>query len=385
MNKFALFVLLFVTVSAHSESAVDNNSSRSIGSETRSQIERKKEITIDKTKKNISSETKEKLRSMDLSRQELQSFSVSDDVPLSSILTPLIRAEEVMTANTKWEELTYIKKTLNHVMLDACRLYSSVPAVPTAFPFAVPPRIISRAGGGNRLLVEGGSAYQFIQDKALTYLNLEYTVNGSAFIGMKTMKDISDAIGVKVDNPAIPVRCFYYYAMLGEAVIEDLSRTTLAVEKGVSKETFFIGDDLQKAVERSFRNLMFRSPTYDIDGFANREISQGCRLPTLLGIQSGFSDWQCGGLSVESKTLSASLGGVSMLGDNVYFGRKVSLNRVNVYEVAESLLVSESQGSSVSDATETAKGTTMKKGQSSSTSVGTGVDSASGSGVGSSQ
>jgi hypothetical protein len=384
MNKFALFVLLFVTVSAHSESAVDNNSSRSIGSETRSQIERKKEITIDKTKKNISSETKEKLRSMDLSRQELQSFSVSDDVPLSSILTPLIRAEEVMIANTKWEELTYIKKGNNQIMLDACRLYSSVPAIPTAFPLAVPP-IVKRIGSEGRLLVEGGSTHQFIQDKALSYIGLKYTVNGSAFIGMTTMQDISDAVGVKLDNPALPVRCFYYYARLGEEVIQNLSDSTLAVDKGVSKETLFIGDDLQDAVKRSFRKAMIKYNPYDVEQFSNREINQGCRLPTLLGIQSGFSDWQCGGLSVESKTLSASLGGVPMLGDNVYFGRKVSLNRVNAYEVAESLLVSESQGSSVSDATENAKGTTMKKGQSSSTSVGTGVDSASGSGVGSSQ
>lgn len=384
MNKFALFVLLFVTVSAHSESAVDNNSSRNIGTESRIQIDRKKEITIDKTKKNISSETKDKLRSMDLSRQELQSFSISDDVPLSSILMPLIRKEEIMTASTNWEELTYIKKTNNHVMLDYCRLYSEVPAIPTAFPFVVPP-VVKRIGNQGRLFFEGEGIYQFVQDKALSYIGLKYTMNGSAFAGMTTMKDISNAVGVKLDNPAVPARCFYYYARLGESIIKDLSGSALAVDKTVSKETFFIDGDLQKAVERSFRNLMFRSNSYDVDDFANREINQGCRLPTLSGIQNGFSDWQCGGLSVESKTLSASLGGVPILGDNVYFGRKVSLNRVNAYEVAESLLVSESQGSSVSDATETAKGTTLKKGQSSSKSVDTGVDSASGSGVGSSQ
>lgn len=384
MNKYALFILVFLAFSANSNPAVDNNSSRKIGSESTSKVDRKKEIKVDKTKKNISSETRDKLRSMELSRRDLQSFSISEDVPLSSILTPLIRSEEVEVANTNWDELVYIKKGSHQIMLDACRLYSSIPAVPTAFPYHVPVHGSRRPGVQKGwMVVEGGPVHQFVQDKGLSYINPEYNMNSRLFAGMSNMKHLSDAMGRKLDNPAMPVRCFYYYARLGEEVIKNLSDSTIAVEKRSSKETLFIGVDLQRAVNLAFRKAMSTYNPYDVEGFANGEIDKGCRLPTLVGVQSNIVDWQCGGLSVDPNSLSASLGGVPMLGGNTFFGKTVSLNRVNGHDVAKALLVSERKASSVADSTETAKGTSLTKGRSTSTGVGSGVDSASGSGVGS--
>jgi|TARA_B110000046_G_scaffold186016_1_gene231414 hypothetical protein len=384
MNRYVFFVLLLVAFSVHSNPAVDNNSSRKIGSEATSKIDRKKEIKVDNTKKKISSQTSDKLRSMDLSRRDLQSFSISEDVPLSSILTPMIRSEEVNVASTNWDDLAYIKKNGHQTMLDVCRLYSSISAVPTAFPYHIPVSGFRRPGVQKGwMVVEGGAVHQFVQDKGLSYINPEYKMSSRLFSGMSNMKHISDAMGRRLDNPAMPVRCFYYYARLGEEVIKNLSDSTIAVEKNSSKETLFIGIDLGEAVKLAFRKTMSTYNPYDIEEFANVEIDKGCRLPTLVGIQSNIVDWQCGGLSVDPNALSASLGGVPILGGNTFFGKTVTLNRVNGHDVANSLLVSERQGSSVADSTETAKGTSLTKGRSTSTGVGSGVDSASGSGVGS--
>lgn len=378
MNKYALLMLCCAAFSVFADSSIDNSSSTNISAQSNSMQERKKEITLDKTKKEITSKEREKIRSLDLTRQQLKSFSVSKEVPLDALLIPVIRDYEYDLSVIDWSDPKKQQRSI-HKALQTCSLYSSVPALATAYPF-VKPRLITSLNGHQ--VIEDGTDYSFVKNKALTYENPTFR-DGSMF-------EASSLAGRRVSTPMIPATCIYLYAEIGKQVIDTLDSFSIGSSKERDGEVaLFVDGRLSDVVSRSFNmvmlGFMYGTPVVNAMTLAKADIEKGCLLPTLYGIQNGISDWKCGGLSVNTNDLTATLGGVPLLGGNYYYGKSVSIVSVNGVELAEALSVSKKNSSSIASQKEASKGTTLKKGQSSSTSVVTGVDSASGSGIGSGQ
>lgn len=139
-----------------------------------------------------------------------------------------------------------------------------------------------------------------------------FSIDAHGLSEISDMKSLSYAVGRKVDSAAVPVRCYYFYARLGEAVINELTRFSVAADgEPTRKQNLFVGGDLQQVVRDAFTSARYGPNRYepypDVEEFAQPEISKGCRLPTLLGIQSNAVDWQCGGLMVDPNTSTASL------------------------------------------------------------------------------
>ena len=253
-----------------------------------------------------------------------------------------------------------------------------MPVVPTSYPFTVPARIEKINGQG---FIPMGTNYSFVKDVGLTYENPTFSGGSWAFA--------SDLVKRPVLTPMLPLACVYLYATIGEMVTSNLSRFNVGtVKNSMMEETMFIDGDLTEAVKESFERAKF-SLYWGDDVFnsyqkAKQEIEKGCRLPTLYGVQNGLADWQCGGVTVDNNALTATLGGVPLIGNNYYFGKSVSIKSVDGFELAKAMSVTESEAESVASESESSKGTTLRKGQSTSTKVGAGVNSGSGSGVGSS-
>ncbi|GGY59500.1 hypothetical protein GCM10011297_35020 [Bacterioplanes sanyensis] len=368
---------------------IDNSAGRSVGSTKEERLERLKELKLQQSKSKVEAETREKLKALDLSKSEVSSYAVSSEVPLSTLLIPLIREAEQKEVSTDWSKMQFVQQNNFGRMLEACQLFSDVMPVPTAFPLHMPPRTSIRPGHGEGwLLVQDGPTHAFFSDPSLGYVKPVFSIDAHGLSEISDMKSLSYAVGRKVDSAAVPVRCYYFYARLGEAVINELTRFSVAADgEPTRKQNLFVGGDLQQVVRDAFTSARYGPNRYepypDVEEFAQPEISKGCRLPTLLGIQSNAVDWQCGGLMVDPNTSTASLGGMQILGGNTFFGKSVTLTQVDTFELAKAMLSSERQQIAQSESTEQSKSTALTKGKASTTATGSTTEIGAGAGVGS--
>lgn len=340
--------MLLPTLALATDSTSNNNTERGVNKAKEGMLERLKELKLQGDKIKRETEIREKLKALDLSRKEVSNFAFSTEIPLSTLLIPLIKETEQKEINTEWEKMHVLKQTNFGRTLELCRLYSDVPTVPTAYPHHYPQRVTKRSGDGvGWLAVGGGPTHAFIKNKALRYVDgFRFTVDNDIVRPITDMDSLSHAIGRKVDTPAKPVRCIYFYAKLGEAVINKLTRVSVAVDgEPTRKQSLFVGGNLHQAVKDALLEARYGPNRYnpypDVDEFANREIEKGCKLPTLVGIQSNAVDWQCGGLTVDPNSLTATLGGMPILGGNTFFGKKITLIQVDTLELAKAHLTSE--------------------------------------------
>lgn len=391
MKVWLCSLMLLPGLALATDPTVDNSAGRGVNTTKEDMLERSKELKLQRAKMKREAEVREKLKALDLSKKEVSNFAVSSEIPLSTLLIPLIREAEQKEINTEWEKLQVVKQTDFGRTLELCRLYSDVPAVPTAYPNHYPQRVTQRPGGGvGWLTVDGGPTHAFIQNKTLTYVDgYRFTVDNDIVRPITDMNSLSHAIGRKVDTPAIPVRCVYFYAKLGEAVINELTRLSVAVDgEPTRKQSLFVGGNLQQVVKDALLDVRFGhgpnryNPYPDVDEFANREIEKGCKLPTLVGIQSNAVDWQCGGLTVDPNSLTASLGSMPILGGNTFFGKSVTLTQVDTLELAKAHLTSERFQIAETESTEQSRSTALTKGKTTTTATGSTTETGTGAGVG---
>lgn len=366
--------------------SIDNSAGRSVGSTQEERLERMKELQLRQEQAKRRQETREQLKALDLSKTEASNYAVSSEVPLSSLLIPLIREAEQQEMATDWGKMQFIQQNNFGRMLEACQLFSSVFPVPTAFPLHMPPRVSVRPGDGEGwLVVTDGPTHAFFNDPSLGYVNPRFTIDQGSLSRVTDMRVLSHALGRRVDSAALPVRCYYFYAKVGETVINELVRFSVAADgEPTRKQSLFVDGDLQEIVKGALISARYGGyePYPDIEEFAQAEISKGCRLPTLLGVQSNAVDWQCGGLSVDPNSLTVSLGGMQILGGNTFFGKSVTLTQVDTFELAKAHLSSERLQIAESDATEQSRSTALTKGRGSTTATGSTTETGAGAGVG---
>jgi hypothetical protein len=396
MKNLILVLFMLPLLSFAAAPGVDTGGDRGTTYSKGQDIQRTKQLSADQSSSALNTKQRQKLRSQELSRTQLSQYTTTSEMPLSAILVPAIASVEMALQGKDGKELNYLQ-----YIMQQCQLYSGSVAIPTAFPYKQPGSYIIKGGvplpGVKNWLVPAEEpTHGFVKEEGLAILNWSWSMNKSsnskssnnAFARLSNMEQVSDAIGQKVDNPAMPLRCYYVYAKLGEAVINDLMDWSVGFQKANSGKdaSIFLGEDLNELVPRVFhlRVLFGLDKQDEIERFVVDSIHSGCRLPTLTGVFSNDVGWRCGGITVDPLTDKATMGSMTLLDQNVYFGKSATITQVNEMAMARAYLSSDTEQVSKIDTRKSEQSTSMSKSSTNSSKSQTDLGTSSSTGVGSS-
>ncbi len=390
MKHLNLILLAFLPIFASAAPGVDTGGERGTTYTQERDIQRTKQLNAEESSQRLDTKARQKLRSKELSRTVLSEFTSTSEIPLSSVLTPIIAETEMALQGKDRQDLNYVQ-----YILQQCRLYSGSVAIPTAFPYKQPGSYTLKPNSGpndtNWLIPADEPSHGFVKEEGLAILGWTWSMNKSvdnAFARLGSMEQVSKAIGQRVDNPAMPLRCYYVYSKLGEAVITDLEGWGVGSERSAAGKNIdiFLGEDLDRIVGRVFylRVLMGLPDQDEIEQLVVKNINEGCRLPTLSGVISNNVGWRCGGITVDPLADKATQGGMTLLDQNVYFGRSATITKVNEVALAKAYLDSDVSEVSREDVKTAGQSTSLSKSSTNSSRSQTGVGSSASSGVGSS-
>lgn len=99
----------------------------------------------------------------------------------------------------------------------------------------------------------------------------------------------------------------------------------------------------------------------EIEANTLRVTSADCILPTLAGLNQGSTEWQCGSLKVDPSRVMATLGGMTVLGENQFMGQRLAFAQVTGQSVTARSSNSRSTYASQDATSETGQDVSMAK------------------------
>lgn len=125
------------------------------------------------------------------------------------------------------------------------------------------------------------------------------------------------------------------------------------------------GDLQDRAAKALVEAMRDKKLMRDIEASTDRVTGGDCVLPTPAGLMQGNTDWQCGPLKVEPSRVNATMGGLTVLGENQFMGQRLSFAQVSGQSTTARGSESRSSYASKDDSNESGRDVSLSKRKSS--------------------
>ena len=252
-------------------------------------------------------------------------------------------------------------------LFQSCRFFTSAQPVPVALGASPSPMEVNYLAGGNVSMIWGAQ-------------NSEVSISAN------------DKITVRSSDPAVPrvrvsgasiweryywhetaslfrvgaardiARCYFAYGLTIAGAMKNLAQGGRFQETNLSEKVVLVRGDLQERAAGALVAAM-RAPTLrkEIEANTLRVTSADCILPTLAGLNQGSTEWQCGSLKVDPSRVMATLGGMTVLGENQFMGQRLAFAQVTGQSVTARSSNSRSTYASQDATSETGQDVSMAK------------------------
>jgi len=161
-------------------------------------------------------------------------------------------------------------------------------------------------------------------------------------------------------------RCYFGYGLTIAGAMRRLAEAGAIRETPLKEKVVLVRGDLQdRAAKALVEAMRDKKLMRDIEASTDRVTGGDCVLPTPAGLMQGNTDWQCGPLKVEPSRVNATMGGLTVLGENQFMGQRLSFAQVSGQSTTARGSESRSSYASKDDSNESGRDVSLSKRKSS--------------------
>ena len=291
--------LAFATsVSTDADSTVDSKSTK--------RIERSDRQDVRATDSRRQASGRESRRSTERSSRESKSLGISTELGASSLLLPtLIQIErgEVVTDSPAWNQL-----------FTSCRLFSDQPPVPLVMP------TVGKADYLNGALAK--------QDTQIAR-SMTVAPSNTALFGVRNFgRYAGDPHSLRLARPDEAARCYVGYGLLLSHTVQLVTDRAGSRSRDQGVTTAVLNQDPTHALLSALQTAVRDDSLWARIDQIISGVMTSCRLQAdYYALTEGLAPWSCGSLRIDPAAVTATLGGLTVLGDNTFWGGRVNLAR----------------------------------------------------------
>lgn len=292
-------------------------SAASVGTETREGTDTKQGATSEQSK-NIQIRKGQSKRDVsgsdrrsadERARERRQTDDITAELQGSTLFLPMLQQIELGEVDTGENPVA--------ALFRSCKFFTQGPAIPVALGARPDPEELAFLEGRPVTI-----SYQPGADMP------RIRVSGDIISERYDWYDTS--LAYRLDAARTLVRCNFAYGMTIAAAMRILAKGATVRETPLKEKVVLVHGDLQERGAAALVAAM-REPALlrEIERNVQRVTGGECSLPTVAGLNHGNTDWQCGSLQVTPGQLRATLGGMTVLGENQYMGQRLSFAQVS--------------------------------------------------------
>jgi len=342
-------------------------SAASVGTETREGTDTKQGQTIENSqniqlrkgnsKRNVTGS--DRRAAEERAREKRQTDDISAELQGAALFIPMLQQIEQGQVDTGSNPVAEL--------FQSCRFFTSAQPVPVALGASPSPMEVNYLAGGNVSMIWGAqnSEVSISANDKITVRSSDPAVPRARVAGASIWERYywhETASLFRVGAARDIARCYFAYGLTIAGAMKNLAQGGSFQESKLSEKVVLVRGDLQERAAGALVAAM-RAPSLrkEIEANTLRVTSADCILPTLAGLNQGSTEWQCGSLKVDPSRVMATLGGMTVLGENQFMGQRLAFAQVTGQSVTARSSNSRSTYASQDATSETGQDVSMAK------------------------